>query len=151
MTRQSIFLFFLQNLGPARAHTPTNSPKIIKKVQEHSHPANKDKIHTCEICGDAYSNSGNLLAHINSIHKGINEYQCEVCGKDFNNASRPLSLLKEHMMYVHEGVKKDKKHKCDFCDKAYIQAKDLKEHVSTIHEGKNDCVYANIHIYVVRF
>ena len=111
---------------PAKLHTPFGSPKILQKLNEHNHAVNKDKVNVCDTCGEAFTNAGNLKVHINRVHKGLKDYQCETCGRDFANTARPINSLKDHIMYVHEGVKKDKKHKCDYCDKAYVDSIDLK-------------------------
>ena len=115
---------------PARVHTVYGSPKIVKKMCEHSHPPNEGKIHTCHLCGMSFSKAGRLIAHINRTHKGLQDYQCETCGQNFTRSAKLL----EHIQHVHEGLKKDKNFKCDTCEKAFTYSKDLREHISTVHE-----------------
>ena len=92
----------------ARVHTYSGSPKIDRKIGKHNHAPDKGKIHSCSLCEDAFSNSGNLKAHVNSAHKGLNEYQCEICGRDFSHTSKPSIHLNDHIKVVHEKIKRSR-------------------------------------------
>ena len=49
---------------------------------------------------------GNLMTHINTVHKGNKSFKCESCGNSFTRANN----LKKHIFTVHEG---HKDYKCE--------------------------------------
>ena len=59
------------------------------------------------------------------VHKGVN-FKCERCGKRFGK----IIHLREHIKYVHEGIRD---HKCDHCNKAYRRPGQLREHMIKNH------------------
>ena len=68
------------------------------------------KDHKCDSCGKAFSVSGDLKKHINSVHYG---HKCDSCGKSFSQAAH----LKTHIKLVHQN---QRNHKCDSCGKTYF-------------------------------
>ena len=93
---------------PARITTIFGSPEIVKKLHKHSHAPKKNQIHTCQICFMAFTRPGHLLAHTNSVHKGLKEYQCESCDRDFSHTARPWTSLNHHMKQVHSTFEQPK-------------------------------------------
>ena len=116
---------------PARVHTSFGKTKIIKRINEHNHAPDKSKINTCDICHQSYSNPGNLRVHVNSVHKGLKDYQCEYCLVEFISSSQ----LTKHIKKVHETIRKVIK--CDDCGESMINEKSLQLHIKTVHKGLN--------------
>ena len=54
--------------------------------------------------------------------------------------------MKRHIESVHEGKKF---HKCDVCEKRYLDKYDLTRHVKTVHEGKigksKECPFCHVY------
>ena len=52
---------------------------------------------TCDSCGKAFFQAGNLKIHINVVHNGQKDHKCDTCGKSFSQAG----TLKKHINVVH--------------------------------------------------
>ena len=120
---------------PARVHTKFGKTKIIKRIHEHNHAPDKSKINTCDICQQSYSNPGNLRVHVNSVHKGLKDFQCEYCMAEYLSSSQ----LTKHIKNVHEKIKDVIK--CDNCGESMINEKSLQLHTKIVHRGfkRNQC------------
>ena len=57
------------------------------------------KNHKCDSCEKAFSQSGVLKIHINSVHNGKKDHKCDLCEKSFSHAGS----LKRHINSVHNG------------------------------------------------
>ena len=49
--------------------------------------------------------------------------------------SQKVVVFNRHIISVHQ---KEKKFKCDACDKAFSQIGHLKSHIKTVHRGEKD-------------
>ena len=116
---------------PARVHTLFGKTKIIKRINEHNHDPDKSKINSCDICEESYSNPGNLRVHVNSVHKGLKQYQCDICLVELIGSSQ----LTKHIKSVHETIRKVIK--CEDCGESMINEKSLQLHIKTVHKGLN--------------
>ena len=81
---------------------------------------------SCEQCDFMSTRKGNLLPHINSIHKGV-KFPCDQCD---HKASQKRSLMR-HIKSIHEGVK----FPCYQCDYKATWKDNLLRHIKSIHEG----------------
>lgn len=78
------------------------------------------KTHACETCGKCFANSGNLKVHRN-LHSDVRPFICSYCGHGFNQESN----LKEHIN-IHTG---EKPYACKVCSKTFTQSRQLSAHM----------------------
>ena len=57
--------------------------------------------HLCVLCGLKFTQRGNLVKHIKSVHDKSMVCSCDTCGSKFSTKY----TLKAHIMAVHEGIK----------------------------------------------
>ena len=111
---------------------------------------------SCHICSRPYKNTLVLRAHVDAVHINADRFKCEFCGKGFPSKARLTEHLvchtKEkrvtcsycdlmfsrrvdasvHEARIHTG---ERKHKCSFCRKTFIESSRLKRHVR-VHTGE---------------
>lgn len=80
----------------------------------------------CRHCENAFRSTGERKFH-EMLHTGERPYNCKHCGKGF----RKTYNLKVHLM-SHTG-----KHRCEICDRTFIEMDYLKHHIKTKHCGQN--------------
>ena len=103
-----------------------------------------ENLWTCRHCKMVFEDMTNFKSHLFSEH-GINGsglYECSTCGKTF--ASK--SVLQNHVIRVHCGLKPVKNYKCSHCHLAFEQHGRLQRHVKTVHYGIRDhqCDYCHM-------
>ena len=81
----------------------------------------------CNDCNKNYSDSKDLKAHVESIHKRSAELHCGQCERIFSSKY----ALNRHKNEVH---KKIVQHTCEQCGKSFSQLSNLKIHMRT-HSG----------------
>ncbi len=82
---------------------------------------------TCNKCGKAFCNSGDLARHFKQFHDGHGKpFCCDTCGKEF---AQRLNL-KIHEK-THTGLKP---FQCRFCDKHFAQSGHRLAHERVVHE-----------------
>ncbi|GIY52835.1 hypothetical protein CEXT_284001 [Caerostris extrusa] len=92
-----------------------------------------DKPFQCEICGKKYKTKGVLRKH-RKLHnrkpptEPLKIWKCAVCGKEFKSEAGHYKHNKSHFMDTRV-------HKCDICDRMFLERWDLKRHIS-IHTGE---------------
>ncbi|XP_059608249.1 zinc finger protein 345-like [Phlebotomus argentipes] len=74
----------------------------------------------CEVCGKALSSMSSLKKHTKS-HENL-KIECSVCRKTFTSVS-----IRDRHLKSHTG---EKKHKCEFCDKAFVRKDHAKNHMA---------------------
>ena len=84
----------------------------------------------CEICEKCFTSKNSKEKHIGIVHGEEKEFECNVCSRVFGNP-------KTHLNHVKNSHQKSKRnHKCDSCQKWFIDSGNLKYHIKTFHEVK---------------
>ncbi|XP_073842885.1 uncharacterized protein [Musca autumnalis] len=94
----------------------------------------------CEICGRCYRQSRALVVHIRMKHPSHPEFICEICQTRFTTQHG----LTRHSILKHPGadsIQTRTKHKCELCDRSYINEKSLRKHMREKHILANDTKY----------
>merc|ERR1719282_2163985 len=82
----------------------------------------------CEMCGQGFQGRLKMMMHRRRAHINAGEKQCPYCGGTFTNLWR-------HMKVSH-AEDKDKKYKCDFCEKGFVDNSRLQAHLRSRHTGE---------------
>ena len=105
----------------------------------------KIKIAKCDHCSQAFNTEWSKKRHIKSVHEG-KIYDCNECEKEF---SYPASLFKHKKKHhnnsakdnqekrVHDTIVVDRKksYNCKLCDYHCEFSNEMKNHISSVHEG----------------
>eukprot|EP00111_Clytia_hemisphaerica_P016851 TCONS_00049967-protein len=84
----------------------------------------------CKDCDKSFKHYSNLSAHIKKAHRELKN-ECTVCEKRFAFKYE----LKQHMFIHQEGVEKQSKFKCQYCNKYFQRSTTLKTHEQNTHLG----------------
>ncbi|MCJ1382809.1 Strongly-conserved Zn-finger binding protein (TFIIIA) [Xylographa soralifera] len=112
------------------------------RLNEHLHSHTNTRPYVCPHapCTKDFLRSTHLKHHLKSAHSGIRDYECayDGCGKKFATGTR----LKRHHA-AHEGREK---HRCTVagCEQTFRKHGTLQAHISSVHEGKNRYVCAEV-------
>jgi len=87
----------------------------------------KNLTFTCETCGKEYKSKVSLESHIDTIHKGLRNFDCDICGKLFTRAN----TLRTHKK-IHTGLKP---FQCLYCGSGYGEKRNLMNHIGRNHPG----------------
>ena len=83
-----------------------------------------EKRFKCDQCENSYTESSTLKDHISFVHDGV-KAKCKDC--DYEGSRGALA---SHILKVHK-----KKHQCDICLKSFKSGGILKDHIQFVHEG----------------
>ncbi|XP_073842882.1 uncharacterized protein isoform X2 [Musca autumnalis] len=110
------------------SNTDANVSDNKKSTQEVSIVLKKK--HTCEQCGNSYTEVGSLWRHIRYKHPSSidTEYICEICNQRFTTQTG----LDIHSNKVHPGVQPSK-HICEICGCCYGESFSLRSHIRKKH------------------
>ncbi|CAK6983497.1 zinc finger protein 239-like isoform X3 [Scomber scombrus] len=106
--------------------TGLHCEKALTTSQRLKRADTREKHHSCDQCGKAFTTGSNLQVH-QRIHTGEKPYSCDQCGKAFTKKSS----LKVHER-IHTG---EKLYNCEQCGKAFTTNGALKIHYR-IHTGE---------------
>ncbi|KAK3790168.1 hypothetical protein RRG08_010786 [Elysia crispata] len=111
----------------ASTSTDDRWTKPHKKGGSHRH--RKGQISICEFCGDHFTFQKDLENHIKEKHPKA-KLHCPVCHKSFSWKKR--GKFYERHIESHYGVKIFK-HKCEHCEKTFLEKSKLLAHVAARH------------------
>ena len=132
-----------ENDFPAHSETRLEDKKLFQKF--------KESCSKCKQCGDKFEDKRELKGHILSVHKNKELYRCSTC----NVWKTAIISMKRHIVSYHDKDmtllfykpkellkmnvfhKIEKSETCDQCRKKFGNKKELKEHILSVHEGKN--------------
>ncbi|XP_059162490.1 zinc finger protein Xfin-like [Physella acuta] len=104
----------------------SSDPKWTKPHKKKSNHHHRGEIHVCDFCGEQFSFRKDLHFHMENKHKD-STLKCPVCKKKFSWKKR--GKFYERHLNSHYGVKVFK-HKCDTCDKTFLENSKLRAHMS---------------------
>ena len=96
------------------------------ELRMHNKPHVDHETHACTICGMKFLLKSRMVCHMEK-HTG-DSHVCKHCGRKF----RHIGNLNTHIRGVHEG---DTRYECDYCQKRFGNAYNLKVHMRT-HTGE---------------
>ncbi|KAM8827272.1 zinc finger protein 1035 [Synchiropus picturatus] len=131
-----------------------SKPPVVPNIQETpSQSVTKKPVFKCLHCNQEFKFKSEFLRH-SVKHSGLQPYPCSRCGQRF----RSRSLAKQHMEICHkvepaddDGTKEscdpspsqvesakeaDLRYKCTFCNKCFLKARSLRNHILTHNEAK---------------
>lgn len=96
---------------------------------------------TCDVCSTFKTQSRRLMTEHQRHHNyTYQKFVCEFCGYSCRHKHRFDFHLSKHQIEntyksKQEYIQERRKNKCDQCDKAYVDRKDLRTHQKYVHEG----------------
>ncbi|XP_074846547.1 zinc finger protein PLAGL1 isoform X2 [Carettochelys insculpta] len=87
----------------------------------------------CKDCGKKYNTKLGYKRHL-ALHAATNgDLTCQVCSQEFGSTEVLLEHLKSHAEKPGSSTK-EKKHKCDHCERYFYTRKDVQRHM-VVHTG----------------
>lgn len=83
--------------------------------------------YTCDECSESFPDVYAFTDHMLRLNGPGRRFACNVCWRTFSHQMH----LKEHAVVHHD----ESKHKCDRCSKSLSSARNLRRHVSQVHDG----------------
>ncbi|XP_053715540.1 zinc finger protein PLAG1 [Synchiropus splendidus] len=136
-------------------HSATHSPEKNHKCSYcektfHRKDHLKNHLHThdpykeafaCQECGKSYNTKLGFKRHLALHAANSGDLTCQVCLQPFPSTTVLLEHLKTHAGKSSGGTK-EKKHRCEHCERRFYTRKDVRRHM-VVHTGRKDflCQY----------
>ncbi|XP_037550401.1 zinc finger protein PLAG1 [Nematolebias whitei] len=106
----------------------------------HTHDPHKEAF-TCQECGKSYNTKLGFKRHLALHAANSGDLTCQVCLQPFPSTGVLLEHLKTHAGKSSGGTK-EKKHRCEHCERRFYTRKDVRRHM-VVHTGRKDflCQY----------
>ncbi|XP_076014436.1 zinc finger protein PLAG1 [Genypterus blacodes] len=106
----------------------------------HTHDPYKEAF-TCQECGKSYNTKLGFKRHLALHAANSGDLTCQVCLQPFPSTAVLLEHLKTHAGKSSGGTK-EKKHRCEHCERRFYTRKDVRRHM-VVHTGRKDflCQY----------
>ncbi|KAM6900396.1 zinc finger protein PLAG1 [Xenentodon cancila] len=106
----------------------------------HTHDPHKEAF-ACKECGKSYNTKLGFKRHLALHAANSGDLTCQVCLQLFPSTSVLLEHLKTHAGKSSSGTK-EKKHRCEQCERRFYTRKDVRRHM-VVHTGQKDflCQY----------
>ncbi|XP_037311977.2 zinc finger protein PLAG1 [Pungitius pungitius] len=106
----------------------------------HTHDPYKEAF-TCQECGKSYNTKLGFKRHLALHAANSGDLTCQVCLQPFPSTGVLLEHLKTHAGKSSGGTK-EKKHRCEHCERRFYTRKDVRRHM-VVHTGRKDflCQY----------
>lgn len=106
----------------------------------HTHDPHKEAF-TCQECGKSYNTKLGFKRHLALHAANSGDLTCQVCLQPFPTTGVLLEHLKTHAGKSSGGTK-EKKHRCEHCERRFYTRKDVRRHM-VVHTGRKDflCQY----------
>ncbi|XP_042366404.1 zinc finger protein PLAG1 [Plectropomus leopardus] len=106
----------------------------------HTHDPYKEAF-TCQECGKSYNTKLGFKRHLALHAANSGDLTCQVCLQPFPSTGVLLEHLRTHAGKSSGGTK-EKKHRCEHCERRFYTRKDVRRHM-VVHTGRKDflCQY----------
>ncbi|XP_069544637.1 zinc finger protein PLAG1-like [Brachyistius frenatus] len=106
----------------------------------HTHDPHKEAF-ACQECGKNYNTKLGFKRHLALHAANSGDLTCQVCIQPFPSTAVLLEHLKTHAGKSSSGTK-EKKHRCEHCERRFYTRKDVRRHM-VVHTGRKDflCQY----------
>uniref|UniRef100_A0AAQ4NPJ0 C2H2-type domain-containing protein n=1 Tax=Gasterosteus aculeatus aculeatus TaxID=481459 RepID=A0AAQ4NPJ0_GASAC len=106
----------------------------------HTHDPYKEAF-ACQQCGKSYNTKLGFKRHLALHAANSGDLTCQVCLQPFPSTGVLLEHLKTHAGKSSAGTK-EKKHRCEHCERRFYTRKDVRRHM-VVHTGRKDflCQY----------
>ncbi|XP_029955533.1 zinc finger protein PLAG1 [Salarias fasciatus] len=106
----------------------------------HTHDPYKEAF-ACQECGKSYNTKLGFKRHLALHAANSGDLTCQVCLQPFPSTGVLLEHLKTHAGKSSGGAK-EKKHRCEHCERRFYTRKDVRRHM-VVHTGRKDflCQY----------
>ena len=103
-----------------------SQPSLVYHVKRHH--SSKPDPHLCGDCGKTFKTKADMLNHVERMHSDT-KYSCKECSAEY----RAKASLKAHIRRRH-GKPREKPETCSQCEKSFYTLRDLKKHISDVHD-----------------
>lgn len=131
--------------SPEKTHKCTYCEKMFHRKDHlknhlHTHDPNKEAF-SCQECGKSYNTKLGFKRHLALHAANSGDLTCQVCLQPFASTGVLLEHLKTHAGKSSGGTK-EKKHRCEHCERRFYTRKDVRRHM-VVHTGRKDflCQY----------